>query len=68
MLFIFLFVFTNIYSTLAAAARGGLLLVAIRRLHLRIRQKLFNSIIHQEIDFFDTNQTGIFLAISIFNY
>lgn len=47
-----------VFSTLAAAARGGLLLVAIRRLHLRIRQKLFHSILHQEIEFFDTNQTG----------
>lgn len=38
--------------------RGGLFSVAMWRLNVRIRTTLFNSLLTQEIGFFDTQQTG----------
>ena len=39
--------------------RGGLFTIAMTRLNVRIRTALFDSLLRQEIGFFDTSKTGI---------
>jgi len=38
--------------------RGGLFTYAMTRLNVRLRQKLFSSLLKQDCGFFDTNKTG----------
>ena len=38
--------------------RGGLFTLGMARLNLRIRTKLFHSLLRQDIGFFDTTKTG----------
>ena len=38
--------------------RGGLFTLGMARLNLRIRTKLFHSLLQQDIAFFDTTKTG----------
>ena len=38
--------------------RGGLFTLGMARLNLRIRTKLFHSLLRQDIAFFDTTKTG----------
>lgn len=41
--------------------RGGLFSLAMWRLNVRIRQELFRSLLAQEVGFYDTAQTGVFV-------
>ncbi|PFX28535.1 ABC transporter B family member 1-like [Stylophora pistillata] len=45
-------------GALAALVRAWLFTLAGQRLVARIRKQLFNSILHQEVAFFDNNRTG----------
>ncbi|PIK51820.1 putative ATP-binding cassette sub-family B member 9 [Apostichopus japonicus] len=45
-------------SSVATGVRGGTFSVTMARLNLRIRKKLFKTILSQEIGFFDTTRTG----------
>ncbi len=38
--------------------RGGLFTLGMARLNLRIRTRLFHSLLRQDIGFFDTTKTG----------
>ena len=43
---------------LSTGVRGGLFTVAMTRLNVRIRTRLFAALLQQEIGFFDTTRTG----------
>ncbi|CAL8335612.1 unnamed protein product [Gadus morhua 'NCC'] len=45
-------------SALAIGVRGGVFSLTLARLSLRLRNKLFRSLMRQEIGFFDANHTG----------
>ncbi|XP_059920892.1 ATP-binding cassette sub-family B member 9 isoform X2 [Gadus macrocephalus] len=45
-------------SALAIGVRGGVFSLTMARLSLRLRNKLFRSLMRQEIGFFDANHTG----------
>ncbi|PIK38343.1 putative ATP-binding cassette sub-family B member 9 [Apostichopus japonicus] len=45
-------------SSVATGVRGGTFSLTMARLNLRIRKKLFKTILSQEIGFFDTTRTG----------
>lgn len=38
--------------------RGGLFTIAMTRLNVRLRRRLFHSLLHQDISFFDVTRTG----------
>lgn len=46
------------FSSVATGVRGGTFSLTMARLNLRIRKKLFKTILSQEIGFFDTTRTG----------
>ena len=50
--------FDYFYSAIAAGVRGGMFTLTDERLNIRVRNRLFTSIIRQEIGFFDSTQTG----------
>ncbi len=54
-----LFFFIICISALAAGVRGGMFKFTIGRLNYRINLLLFQSILKQEIGFFDTTRTGM---------
>ncbi|KAM6423443.1 ABC-type oligopeptide transporter ABCB9 isoform 2-T3 [Liasis olivaceus] len=45
-------------SSFAAGIRGGLFTLVFARLNIRLRNRLFRSLVVQEISFFDENRTG----------
>lgn len=56
--YLFLLVFTAIFTAVFTGIRGGLFTVVGIRANVRIRTMLFNSLLNQEIGFFDMNKTG----------
>ncbi|MEE6504074.1 hypothetical protein FKM82_005059 [Ascaphus truei] len=51
-------------SSFSAGVRGGLFTFTFARLNIRIRNRLFRSLLAQEIGFFDENHTGQFLLLA----
>ncbi|KAK5608694.1 hypothetical protein CRENBAI_021658 [Crenichthys baileyi] len=49
-------------SSLAMGVRGGLFTLTFARLNLRLRSRLFKTLMRQEIAFFDENHTGDILS------
>ncbi|XP_075424408.1 ABC-type oligopeptide transporter ABCB9 isoform X3 [Ascaphus truei] len=49
-------------SSFSAGVRGGLFTFTFARLNIRIRNRLFRSLLAQEIGFFDENHTGDILS------
>ena len=45
-------------NAICAGLRGGILMIANSRLQIRIRNQLFQSLVKQEIAFFDKSETG----------
>ena len=48
----------TVVNAICAGLRGGILIIANARLQLRIRNKLFQALVKQEIAFFDKTATG----------
>ena len=55
---IFIMAMITVGNAICAGLRGGILVVANSRLQIRIRNKLFQSLVDQEIAFFDKSETG----------
>ena len=53
----------SLVSALAIGVRGGVFSLTLARLSLRLRNKLFRSLMRQEIGFFDANHTGLLLHL-----
>ncbi|XP_004430099.1 PREDICTED: ATP-binding cassette sub-family B member 9 isoform X2 [Ceratotherium simum simum] len=47
-----------ISSSFAAGIRGGIFTLVFARLNIRLRNRLFRSLVSQEMSFFDENRTG----------
>ncbi|XP_014714250.1 ABC-type oligopeptide transporter ABCB9 isoform X1 [Equus asinus] len=45
-------------SSFAAGIRGGIFTLVFARLNIRLRNRLFRSLVSQEMSFFDENRTG----------
>ncbi|XP_058996009.1 ABC-type oligopeptide transporter ABCB9 isoform X2 [Mustela lutreola] len=45
-------------SSFAAGVRGGIFTLIFARLNIRLRNRLFRSLVSQEMSFFDENRTG----------
>lgn len=50
--------FHPLLSSLAMGVRGGVFTLTMARLNLRLRNRLFRTLMRQEIAFFDENHTG----------
>ncbi|KAJ8043209.1 ATP-binding cassette sub-family B member 9 [Holothuria leucospilota] len=48
----------SVVSSVATGVRGGVFSYSMARLNVRIRKKLFSSVLRQEIGFFDVTRTG----------
>lgn len=54
-------------STICGGLRGGFFLYSTSLINRRMRDDLFSSITKQEIAFFDSAQTGLFLLFNYYN-
>ena len=48
----------SLIGSICAGCRGGLFTVVCARLNIRLRNRLFGSVVRQDIAFFDTTSTG----------
>ncbi|XP_004624317.2 antigen peptide transporter 2 isoform X1 [Octodon degus] len=55
---IFLMCLFSVGSSLSGGCRGGLFTFVMSRINLRIREKLFSSLLHQDLGFFQETKTG----------
>ncbi|XP_048203963.1 antigen peptide transporter 2 [Perognathus longimembris pacificus] len=55
---IFFMCLFSIGSSLSAGCRGGSFLFTMSRMNLRIREQLFSSLLHQDLEFFQETKTG----------
>ncbi|XP_074092710.1 antigen peptide transporter 2-like [Macrotis lagotis] len=55
---IFFMCLFSLGSSLSAGCRGGLFILVLSRINLRIRHMLFSSLLHQDLSFFQETKTG----------
>lgn len=60
-----MFILNLLLSSIAMGVRGGVFTLTFARLNLRLRSRLFTTLMRQEIAFFDENHTGRYGAQSI---